>query len=83
MADLQRATEVNEHIRAEIANCFEDKTLTDGQVEAGRRVRMALENAVVMIIAMVPPCPDRSTAIRKIREARMDCMSAISHKGRY
>lgn len=27
--------------------------------------------------------PDKSVAIRKIREARMDCNSAITHDGKY
>jgi hypothetical protein len=53
------------------------------QVEAGRRVRRALSDAVLQIIRDVPPGPDRTVAIRKIREARMDANSAITHGGKY
>jgi hypothetical protein len=31
----------------------------------------------------VPPGPDRTTAIRKIHEARMDANSAITQGGKY
>jgi len=55
----------------------------DVQVEQGSRVREVLANAVKLIIRTVPAGPDRSAAIRKLREARMDCNSAITHDGRY
>jgi hypothetical protein len=54
--------------------------------EKGRQdanVGESLKAAVATIIANVPPCPDRSAAIRKVREARMDCNSAIRYDGRY
>jgi hypothetical protein len=35
-----------------------------------------------VIIETVPPSPDRSVAIRKLREARMDCNSAITFDGK-
>lgn len=44
---------------------------------------VAEELAVKTIVGCVPPSPDRSAAIRKIREARMDCNSAITHGGKY
>lgn len=56
---------------------------TTAKVEAGAKVRQILAEAVKVIISNVPPSPDRSTAIRKIREARMDCNSAITHDGKY
>ena len=43
----------------------------------------ALGNAVKAIVAGAPPSPDRSAAIRKCREARMDANSAITHAGKY
>lgn len=46
-------------------------------------VRNAIGNAIKVILESVPPSPDRSAAIRKLREARMDCNSAITHDGRY
>jgi hypothetical protein len=49
----------------------------------GVAVRVALADAVKVIIEHVPPSADRSAAIRKIREARMDCNSALTFDGRY
>jgi hypothetical protein len=56
---------------------------TPDQVKQGGVVREALATAVKLIIENVPPSPDRTTAIRKIREARMDANSAITHGGKY
>lgn len=53
------------------------------QVECGNAVREALVGAVKAILRFVPPGPDRAVAIRKIREARMDANSAITHYGRF
>lgn len=49
----------------------------------GTLIRNTLGAALNVIIHHVPPSPDRSTAIRKIREARMDCNSAITHAGKF
>lgn len=49
----------------------------------GHMVRLALAEALRIIIRNVPPCPDRTVAIRKLREARMDCNSAITHDGSF
>ena len=53
------------------------------KIAKGTDVRNAIGNAIKVILASVPPSPDRSAAIRKLREARMDCNSAITHDGRY
>ena len=42
-----------------------------------------LVEAVKVMVACVPAGPDRTVAIRKLREARMDANSAITHGGRY
>jgi hypothetical protein len=69
-----------------------DKTIEDmftyqswgmDKIQKGNVVRDALASAVRKIIEVVPPGPDRTVAIRKIREARMDCNSAITFDGRY
>lgn len=49
----------------------------------GNFTRAALAKAVLAIIDNAPPSPDRSAAIRKLREARMDANSAITHNGKY
>lgn len=53
------------------------------KIRKGILVRVVLISALEVIIENVPECPDRETAIRKIREARMDCNSAITHDGKY
>ena len=55
----------------------------DAKIEAGKKVRAAIGEALRVIIETVPPSPDRTVAIRKLREARMDCNSAITHNGEY
>ncbi len=50
-------------------------------ITKGSKVRTALGEALKVIIEEVPPSPDRDSAIRKLREARMDCNSAITFNG--
>ena len=51
------------------------------KIQIGKKVKDALSNALRIIIENVPPSADRSAAIRKIRDCRMDCNSAITHNG--
>lgn len=80
MAEINRATEITDE---EIRNVFDYHPWTEEQVAAGDRVRAALGAAFKAIIENVPPSPDRTVALRKIREARMDANSAITHGGKY
>lgn len=66
-----------------IEDCFTYHAWTQEQVDRGVQVRHALEAAFAAIIRYCPPSADRSTALRKIREARMDANSAITHDGKY
>lgn len=81
--DFTRATELTDEVAAAIDDAFEYHQWSDDMVDAGKKVRWHLAEAVKVIVAFVPPGPDRSAAIRKIREARMDCNSAITHRGKY
>jgi hypothetical protein len=81
--DFTRATELTLGVAAAVDDAFEYHEWGQAQIAAGRTVRSALSVAVKTIIANVPPGPDRTVAIRKIREARMDCNSAITHGGKY
>lgn len=83
MPDFTRASELTPDVAAQIDDAFEYHAWNTDQQNAGYRVRQDLAAAVKTIIANVPPCPDRTTAIRKLREARMDCNSAITHGGKY
>lgn len=80
--DFTRATEVTPDIEDAVRAAFAYAPWNEMQKACGEKVRSALVDAVLVIIACVPAGPDRSTAIRKIREARMDCMSALTHGGR-
>jgi acyl carrier protein phosphodiesterase len=64
-------------------DCFAYHPWDEEQQTVGTAVRAALEQAAAVILEHVPPCPDRSVALRKLREARSDCNSAITHRGRF
>ncbi len=81
--DFTRAKELTPEVSKAIDDAFLYHPWTPSQVQQGKVVVEALANAVKVIVANVPPGPDRSTAIRKIREARMDANSAITHNGKY
>lgn len=81
--DFTRATVLTPDVTEAIADAFDYHPWSELQTAQGRRIREALAEAVEVIVSNAPPCPDRSAAIRKLREARMDCNSAISHNGKY
>lgn len=81
--DFLRSNELTVEVEKIIEDCFDYHPWNEAQTAKGVEVRKALADAVKVIIRNVPPSADRSTAIRKIREARMDCNSAITHEGRY
>jgi len=83
MTDFTRATDTTDDVREAVLDAFEYHPWNETQMRVGKEVREALISAVLVIIAFVPPGPDRTVAIRKIREARMDCNSAITHGGKY
>lgn len=83
MPDLSRVAELNEDVEYTIKDMFLYHSWDEDMVKKGDEVRASLISAVRTIIAAVPPPPDRSAAIRKLREARMDCNSAITHGGKY
>ena len=80
---LAIAQELTPEVLETVHDMFEYHSWNDDQLKQGKAVREALENAARIIVRNVPPGPDRSVAIRKIREARMDANSAITHNGKY
>jgi len=68
---------------ANVEDAFQYHPWSLHQEEAGDQVREALVMAAKVILRVVPPGPDRSVALRKLREARMDSNSAITHGGRF
>lgn len=81
--DINRATEVTPEVEAAVDHMFQYQPWDAAQTAKGANVREALATAVKVILGSVPPCADRSVAIRKLRDARMDCNSAITHGGKY
>lgn len=81
--DVTRATSVSPEIDKTIDDMFTYHAWGPEQMEKGAAVRNILAEAVRVIVANVPPSPDRSDAIRKIRDARMAANSAITHEGKY
>lgn len=66
-----------------IADMLNYKKPTEISIPKFQAVSEAAEQFLRVIRDNVPNCPDRSVAIRKIREARMDANSAIAHDGAY
>ncbi len=83
MPDPTRALEASPEVRQQIADMFVYHPWDAEKVKKGDKVRQILAEAVAVIIDNVPPCPDRSSAIRMIRQARMEANSAITHDGKY
>jgi hypothetical protein len=81
--DFTRAKTLTPEVEAAIEDAFDYHRWTDEQVAQGVKVRSVLCEAVKVIVANVPSSPDRTAAIRKLRDARMDCNSAITHNGKY
>ena len=79
MNDLNQAATITD---AELAEVMNFKPWNEQQIQKGVAVRTALSAALKVIIEIVPPSADRSAAIRKLREARMDCNSAITFDGK-
>lgn len=80
MPDLNRTTTITQD---EVNDIFDYHPWNEEQKTKGIIVRKILAEAFAQIIEVVPPCPDRSAALRKLRDVRMDCNSAITHNGKY
>lgn len=78
--NLNMATQISDE---QLKDVMSYHPWTQDKIEKGDRVRKALAEALRVIVEVVPPSPDRSAAIRKLRDLRMDCNSAITHDGSY
>lgn len=74
---VERLTEDN------LEEAFTYHVWDDEQKEAGKNVVEALIEAARVALVNVPDCPDRTVGLRKLREARMDFNSAITHRGKF
>jgi uncharacterized membrane protein len=80
--DFTRAVSLADGVDSAIEDAFNYQPWTPEQISKGKLVRESMANCVKVIVANVPPGPDRTVAIRKIREARMDANSAITFGGK-
>ena len=80
MLNLNAATTITDE---ELKSVMDYHPWDESKIAKGKLVREALGNAIRVIIENVPPSPDRSVAIRKLRDARMDCNSEITHDGKF
>lgn len=78
--NLNTATSISDE---ELKDVMDYHAWDEEKIAKGAKVREALGAALKVIIENVPPSPDRSCAIRKLRDARMDCNSAITHNGKF
>ena len=81
--NLQGASGISIEITDTIKDMLTYHIWNPEQISQGTEVKEAFAQALRTIIQCVPPSADRSCAIRKLREARMDCNSAITHEGKY
>lgn len=64
-----------------VAELFEFHPWTQGMVEEGREVRLALAEAYKRILLLVPACPSRTRALNCLTDAMMLANTAITFKG--
>lgn len=85
--DLNRFNAASEFDGAELDAAIDDQYTYHAwdahKIADGNAVRDALKAAAKAILLHVPPSADRTVALRKLREARMDANSAITHGGKY
>lgn len=79
MIDVNTATSCSDE---DIKDIMTSHRWDEGMVAKGEKVRDAIGAALKVVIEVVPPSPDRDSAIRKLREARMDSNSAITFNGK-
>ena len=80
---LPGATEVTPEVLEELEELSTSHPWTPAQLHNASQFRILWVGLMAAIIKYVPPSADRSAAMRKLREVRMDCNHAITHEGRY
>ena len=69
--------------KEEIESMFTYHPTKDGQNAAYAAINEAAKHLVEVIIRECPNCPDRSTAIRTVRESRMWANASIACEGKF
>jgi len=79
--DFTEAHTLTPEVAEAVEQAFDYKQWSPDKIENGRVVRAILAQSVKVIIANVPPCPDRTRAIQKILESRMYANAGITNGG--
>jgi hypothetical protein len=70
--------------RATIEDIFRHRSWDNQQQDAAaQQVHDILAQAAGIVVGNVPPSPDRTVALRQLRECAMNCDSAILNGGKY
>lgn len=83
MADFSRATGKETDVTQAIDDAFENHKWNEEQISKGGLVKDAIKKAVAAAIEHVPASADRTSGIRKLREAQYDFSAAITHDGKH
>lgn len=75
--DLNRQDELSEAADAILVDMFTHKKWSPEENEKSENVRAALLAAARVLIQEVPPCPDRTVALRELRSCLMNADNAI------
>lgn len=66
--------------QAEVVHAFTPVGKLDpGLTQRILRIEVAFRELAVELVDLVPECPDRTAALRKLLESKMTCVQAISH----
>lgn len=66
--------------REEVVHAFTpNPKLNEIQKQALLRTEMAFKELATEVVDLVPECADRTAALRKLLEAKMTCVQAITH----
>lgn len=79
--DLRRATSLTGGVSDYIRQLFSLQPLSVPQQQTANALRTPLIQCANTIIENIPAGPDRTVALRKLREVWTDCVSAISFGG--
>jgi hypothetical protein len=79
--DLSRVRELTPEVESAIDDFFAHNKPDPGKLAAADRVRKILSDAAKTIVQNIPPSPDRTVAMRKLRETLTDSEWALAHGG--
>lgn len=72
-----------EDVEDTVKELFLREECSEEQRAKGLEISGVLALACKAIFRLVPPCSDRTAAIRKLREADSDCWNGITFDGRF